>query len=86
MEGQFEVIERYWGEVPAQSRKDGFSIDALRAKVDANKDGLRADFHATSAVSFQRRCDAYPEILLSPQLDLEKSQADYVSSVRRGPR
>ena len=86
VEGQFEVIGRYWGDVSPQARKEGIGVDALRARVEANKDGLRTDFHATSAVSFQRRCDAYPEILLSPQLDLEKSQADYVVSMRRGPR
>ena len=86
VESQFEVIGRYWSDVSPQARKDGFNVDALRAKVESNKDGLRTDFHATSAVTFQRRCDAYPEILLSPQLDLEKSQADYVTSMRRGPR
>ena len=81
-----DLIGRYWSDVSPQARKDGFNVDALRAKVESNKDGLRTDFHATSAVTFQRRCDAYPEILLSPQLDLEKSQADYVISMRRGPR
>jgi hypothetical protein len=86
MEGQFEVIARYWGNIPEKLRKDGFDVEALKARVAANEDGLRADFHATSPAVFQRRCEAYPEILLSPQLDLEKSQADYVRSVRLGPR
>ena len=86
MDGQFDVIARYWGNIPEKLRKDGFDVDALKARVEASKDGLRADFHATSPAVFQRRCEAYPEILLSPQLDLEKSQADYVKSVRLGPR
>ena len=86
MEGQFDVIDRYWADVSPKAKKEGLNVTALRAKVDADREGLRTDFHATNAVSFQRRCDAYPEILLSPQLDLENSQADYVSSVRRGPQ
>ena len=86
MEGQFEVIGRYWGNIPERLRKDGFDVESMKARIESNKDGLRADFHATSAAAFQRRCEAYPEILLSPQLDLEKSQADYVTSVRMGPR
>ena len=53
--------------------------------VDANKAGLRQDFHARGMRSFQARCEAYPEILLSPQLDLERSQAELVRSVRMGP-
>jgi hypothetical protein len=86
MEAQFGVIEKYWGDATPQARKDGMTVEQLRARVDANRAGLRQDFHAKTMVSFQRRCEAYPEILLSPQLDLEKSQADYVTSVRLGPR
>jgi hypothetical protein len=86
MEAQFVLIEKYWGQASAQAKKEGLTVDQLRAKVDANRAGLRQDFHSKSAVSFQRRCEAYPEVLLSPQLDLEKSQADYVASVRLGPR
>ena len=86
VEGQFAVIDRYWEDASPGLKKDGVSTDALRRRVEAQRAGLRDDFHATSAASFQRRCEAYPEILLSPQLDLEKSQADYVRSVRQGPR
>jgi len=86
MEGQFDIIDRYWQDASPDLRKSGISTDALRRRVDAQRAGLRDDFHATSAATFQRRCEAYPEILLSPQLDLEKSQADFVRSVRAGPR
>lgn len=86
VEGQFLVIEKYWGDASEQARKEGLTIDQLRAKVDANRPALREDFHARGMRSFQTRCDAYPEILLSPQLDLEKSQAELVQSVRLGPR
>jgi hypothetical protein len=86
MEAQFVLIDKFWGAASPQAKKEGLTVDQLRAKVDANRAGLRQDFHAKSALSFQRRCEAYPEVLLSPQLDLEKSQADYVTSVRLGPR
>ena len=86
LEGQFLVIEKYWGEASEQAKKEGLTVDQLRAKVDANRPGLRQDFHARGVRAFQARCEAYPEILLSPQLDLENSQADLVRSVRLGPR
>jgi len=86
MEAQFVLIGKYWGEASAQASEDGMTVDQLRARVDANRAGLRADFRSKGTVSFKRRCEAYPEVLLSPQLDLEKSQADYVTSVRLGPR
>ncbi len=86
IEGQFQVIEKYWGDASEQARKEGITVDQLRAKVDANRPGLRQDFQARGMRSFQARCDAYPEILLSPQLDLEQSQAELVHSVRLGPR
>jgi len=86
MEGQFDIIDRYWQDASPDLKKAGISTDALKRRVEAQRAGLRDDFHATSAAAFQRRCEAYPEILLSPQLDLEKSQADFVRSVRAGPR
>jgi hypothetical protein len=86
IEGQFLVIGNYWGEASDEARKEGLTVDQLKAKVDANRAGLRQDFQARGMRSFQARCDAYPEILLSPQLDLEKSQSDLVRSVRLGPR
>jgi len=86
IEGQFQVIEKYWGDASEQAKKEGLTVDQLRAKVDANRPALRQDFHARGMRSFQARCEAYPEILLSPQLDLEKSQAELVQSVRLGPR
>ena len=85
IEGQFLVIDKYWGEASEQSKKEGLTVDQLKAKVDANKAGLRQDFHNRGVRSFQARCEAYPEIMLSPQLDLEKSQAELVRSVRLGP-
>ena len=85
IEGQFLIIDKYWGEASEQSRKEGLTVDQLKTRVDANKAGLRQDFHARGMRSFQARCEAYPEILLSPQLDLEKSQAELVRSVRMGP-
>jgi hypothetical protein len=85
IEGQFLIIDKYWGDASEQARKEGLTVDKLKAKVDANKAGLRQDFQARGLRSFQARCEAYPEILLSPQLDLERSQADLVRSVRLGP-
>ncbi|MEO5688188.1 MAG: hypothetical protein ABIR54_12565 [Burkholderiaceae bacterium] len=86
VEGQFLVIDKYWGEASEQAKKEGLTVDLLKAKVDANRAGLRQDFHARGLRSFQARCEAYPEILLSPQLSLENSQAELVRSVRMGPR
>ena len=85
IEGQFLIIDKYWGDASEQARKEGLTVEQLKAKVDANKAGLRQDFHARGMRSFQARCEAYPEILLSPQLDLERSQAELVRSVRMGP-
>ncbi len=85
VEGQFLIIGRYWGEESEQARKDGLTVGQLKAKVDANRAGLAQDFRARGMRSFQVRCESYPEIMLSPQLDLEKSQADLVRSVRLGP-
>jgi len=85
IEGQFLIIGRYWGDSSEQAKKEGLTVDQLKAKVDANLPGLRQDFRARGARSFQARCEAYPEILLSPQLDLERSQADLLRSVRLGP-
>ena len=86
IEGQFLVIEKYWGEASETAKKEGLTVDQLKARVDATRPGLRQDFHARGMRSFQARCEAYPEILLSPQLDLEKSQSELVRSVRLGPR
>jgi hypothetical protein len=86
VEGQFLVIGKYWGDASEQAKKEGLTVDQLRAKVESNRAGLRQDFHNRGMRSFQARCDAYPEILLSPQLDLERSQAELVRSVRLGPR
>ena len=86
IEGQFLIIDKYWGEASEQARREGLTVDQLKAKVEANKAGLRQDFHARGMRSFQARCEAYPEILLSPQLDLERSQAELVRSVRMGPQ
>lgn len=86
VEGQFLVIGKYWGEASDTARKEGLTVDQLKAKVDATRPGLRQDFHARGMRSFQARCEAYPDILLSRQLDLENSQADLVRSVRLGPR
>ena len=85
IEGQFLVIDKYWGEASQQARKEGLTVEQLKAKVDANRAGLRQDFLARGTRSFQARCNSYPEIMLSPQLDLEHSQADLVRSVRLGP-
>ena len=86
VEGQFLIIDKYWGEASEQAKKEGLTVEQLKAKVDSNRAGLRQDFHARGMRSFQARCEAYPEILLSPQLSLENSQAELVRSVRMGPR
>ena len=85
VEGQFLVIAKYWGDESPTAKKEGLTVDQLKAKVDANRTGLRQDFISRGMKSFQTRCEAYPESLLSPQLDLERSQADLVRSVRLGP-
>jgi hypothetical protein len=85
VEGQFLIIAKYWGDESPAARKEGLTVDQLKAKVEANRAGLRQDFISRGMKSFQARCEAYPEILLSPQLDLERSQADLVRSVRLGP-
>jgi hypothetical protein len=85
VEGQFLIIGKYWGDASDAARKEGLTVDQLQARVDANRAGLRQDFQARGMRSFQARCEAYPEILLSPQLDLERSQAELVRSVRMGP-
>jgi hypothetical protein len=85
IEGQFLIIGKHWGEESAQAHKEGLTVEQLQAKVDANRAGLLQDFRARGTRSFQVRCEHYPEIMLSPQLDLEKSQADLVRSVRLGP-
>jgi hypothetical protein len=85
VEGQFLIIAKYWGDESPTAKKEGLTVDQLKAKVDANRTGLRQDFISRGMKSFQTRCEAYPEILLSPQLDLERSQADLVRSVRLGP-
>jgi hypothetical protein len=85
IEGQFLIIDKYWGEASEQARKEGLTVEQLKAKVDANRAGLRQEFDQRGTAAFQRRCDYYPEMLLTPQLDLEKSQADLVRSVRLGP-
>ncbi len=86
IEGQFLVIEGYWGEASETARREGLTVDQLKARVDASRAGLRQDFQVRGMRSFQGRCAAYPEILLTRQLDLENSQADLVRSVRLGPR
>jgi hypothetical protein len=86
VEGQFLIIGKYWGEASEQAKKEGLTVEQLKAKVDSNRAGLRQDFHARGMRSFQARCEAYPEILLSPQLSLENSQAELVRSVRMGPQ
>ena len=86
IEGQFLIIGKYWGEASEQAKKEGLTVEQLKAKVDSNRAGLRQDFHARGTRSFQARCEAYPEILLSPQLSLENSQAELVRSVRLGPQ
>lgn len=85
IEGQFLIIAKYWGDASEQARKEGLTVEQLKARVEANEAGLRQDFQARGMHSFQARCEAYPEILLSPQLDLERSQAELVRSVRLGP-
>jgi hypothetical protein len=85
VEGQFQVIAKYWGDASDAAKKEGLTVEQLKARVDANRPGLRQDFRARSPRAFQARCEAYPEILLSPQLDLENSQAELVRSVRLGP-
>jgi hypothetical protein len=85
VEGQFGLIEKRWAGASPAARA-GLSAKELQAKVDANREGLKEDFLARPLATQRRRCDAYPELLLSRRLDLEKSEADLVKSVRAGPR
>jgi hypothetical protein len=85
MEGQFALIEKRWAGASPAARA-GFSMKDLQARLDANRDALKEDFLARPTGVQQKRCSAYPQLLLSRALDLEKSQADLVRSVRAGPR
>jgi hypothetical protein len=85
MEGQFTLIEKRWADASPAARA-GVSPKDLQARLEANRDALREDFLARPTAVQQKRCDAYPQLLLSRGLDLEKSQADLVKSVRAGPR
>ena len=85
MEGQFALLEKRWADAPPGVARDGLTMQALQARLDAQREGLREDFLARPKATQQKRCDAYPQLLLSRPLDLEKSQADLVKSVRLGP-
>jgi len=85
MEGQFGLIQKRWADASPAARA-GISVKELQAHLDANRDALKEDFLARPLATQRKRCDAYPELLLSRRLDLEKSEADLVKSVRAGPR
>jgi hypothetical protein len=85
MEGQFGLIEKRWSGASPAARA-GLSTKELQARLDANREALKEDFLARPLATQRKRCDAYPELLLSRRLDLEKSEADLVKSVRAGPR
>ena len=86
MEGQFAIIEAYWADASPQARQEGLTAQQLRIKVDANREGLQRDMVAKGQPALLKRCQAYPAILRSQQLDFERTQADEVRSVRLGPR
>jgi hypothetical protein len=86
MEGEFALIPKRWADASPNAAKEGYTTQQLEAKLDAHRAALRHDFLARPKVIQQKRCDAFPGLLLSRQLDLEKSQADLVRSVRLGPR
>ena len=75
-----------WADASPNAAKEGFTMQQLEARLDAHRAALQDDFLAKPRVTQQKRCDAYPQLLLSRTLDLEKSQADLVRSVRAGPR
>jgi hypothetical protein len=85
MEAEFALIPKRWADASPDAAKQGFTTQQLEAKLDAHRAALRDDFLARPRVTQQKRCDAYPQLLLTRQLDLEKSQADLVRSVRLGP-
>jgi len=85
MEGQFGLIEKRWAGASPAARA-GLSTKELQARLDANRDALKEDFLARPLATQRKRCDAYPELLLSRRMNLEKSEADLVKSVRAGPR
>jgi len=85
MEGQFGLIEKRWSGASPAARA-GLSTKELQAGLDANREALKEDFLARPLATQRKRCDAYPELLLSRRMDLEKSEADLVKSVRAGPR
>jgi hypothetical protein len=86
MESEFGVIAKRWSEASPNAAKEGFTAQQLEAGLEAHHAALREDFLSRPLVTQQKRCDAYPGLLLSRPLDLEKSQADLVRSVRLGPR
>jgi len=85
MEGQFALIDRRWSGASPDAAREGIGTSALQARLEANRVGLRDDFLARPLAVQRKRCDAYPTLLLSRALDLERSQADFVRSVRQGP-
>jgi hypothetical protein len=85
MEGQFALIEKRWADASPAAR-EGVSTKALQARLDATREALHADFLERPLATQRKRCDAYPQLLFSRPLDLEKSQPDLVKSVRAGPR
>jgi hypothetical protein len=86
MEVEFALIPKRWADASPNAAKEGFTMQQLEARLDAHRAALQDDFLAKPRVTQQKRCDAYPQLLLSRTLDLEKSQADLVHSVRLGPR
>jgi len=85
MEGQFAALDRRWAAAGRAAAASAPRAAALQARLDANLSGLREDFLARPRSIQQRRCDAYPNLLPSKALDLERSQAELVRSVRLGP-
>ena len=85
MEGQFGLIEKHWSDAAPASRA-GLSATQLQAKLDAVRGILHESIRAEPLAMQKERCEAFPQKLLSRRMDLEKSQADLVKSVRAGPR
>ena len=85
MEGQFGLIEKHWADASPEGRA-GLSAQKLQAKLEAVRGIVQDSIRAEPLATRKERCEAYPQTLLSRRMDLEKSRADLVKSVRAGPR
>lgn len=84
MEGQFRTVESYWETNPRNPAKNARTVKQIEANLQESK--LRFEQKATSeeAETLRRICEAYPQFLLTPAMNLETARFQFVVVVRRG--